>query len=427
MKRWMKALLSGAVIVALTVSMLGYLTQLVERKESYYRFAPFYEQEEPFDVLFLGTSHVSRCVMPMALWQDYGIVSYNMASAGNYLPTTYWVLQDYIKVSHPKLVVIDCYYLSCESKGNDTIEKTHNTLDTIPLSRNKINAIRDMFTGTGHVMEFFWDFVLYHDRWDEIVQNDHVPAKNVTKNSDYLVNVGTPLQFPKIDNSIVQEEDTAGVVYLRKMLEECREKGVQVLLTYLPFPAGEIEQKEANRAALIAKEYGVDYINFLQETVADYSTDVFDVAIDRDGIVNGHLNFSGASKVTDYLGQYIMEHYDISDRRDDANYAGWYDDYKTYTQYKINMLSSQRELKNYLMLLYDKHLSPCVYLAGDGPWRQDGIYSALLENMGIDPQALPEGPTLAVVDNISGKTAYLTGGGGAGYRLRNGGACPNGG
>ncbi|MFQ9446959.1 MAG: hypothetical protein ACLR4A_06040 [Christensenellales bacterium] len=81
-----------------------------------------------------------------------------------------------------------------------------------------------------------------------------------------------------------------------------------MLLVHLPYPANEQQQMDANAVAYIAEDYGLNYIDFVSmDQVADYATDCFDA--------HEHLNPSGARKVSDYLGRYITEHYDVADRR----------------------------------------------------------------------------------------------------------------
>ena len=81
--------------------------------------------------------------------------------------------------------------------------------------------------------------------------------------------------------------------------------------------------------------------------VVDYNTDCYDK--------DSHLNPSGARKVTDYLGQYIMENYNIPDQRQNEAYSFWYQDYDEYIDFKIdNLEENKKNLNNYLMLLYDE-------------------------------------------------------------------------
>ena len=96
----------------------------------------------------------------------------------------------------------------------------------------------------------------------------------------------------------------------------------------------------------IAEAYGVDFIDFVSmDQVTDYATDCFDA--------NEHLNPSGARKVSDYLGRYIAEHYEIADRRGEAAYAAWADDTTAYRTKKLADFQNQGGLESALMLLHD--------------------------------------------------------------------------
>lgn len=72
------------------------------------------------------------------------------------------------------------------------------------------------------------------------------------------------------------------------------------------------------------------------DQVADYATDCFDA--------HEHLNPSGARKVSDYLGRYTTEHYDVDDHRVDAAYTAWADDAAAYAKRNGRTLSVQSDL-----------------------------------------------------------------------------------
>ena len=123
--------------------------------------------------------------------------------------------------------------------------------------------------------------------------------------------------YDLIDEDMATEESgQTGFVYLRKIIEDCQARGIDVLLVHLPYPANEQQQMDANAVAYIAEDYGLNYIDFVSmDQVADYATDCFDA--------HEHLNPSGARKVSDYLGRYITEHYAVDDHRGEAAYAAW--------------------------------------------------------------------------------------------------------
>lgn len=91
MKKIVSAIFSFLAVVVLIVWGLGLLSDITERKESKNKFGNFYQQEEDYDVLFLGSSHILNGVFPMELWRDYGIVSYNLSGHGSRAAVNYWI------------------------------------------------------------------------------------------------------------------------------------------------------------------------------------------------------------------------------------------------------------------------------------------------------------------------------------------------
>lgn len=159
--------------------------------------------------------------------------------------------------------------------------------------------------------------------------------------------------YDLIDEGQAAEEGGWGYAYLRRILGECADRGIEVLLVHLPYIASEEEQMAANAVRYIAEEYGVDYIDFVsQDDTVDYAVDCMDA--------RAHLNASGARKVTDYLGRYIAEHYDVEDRRGQAGWLDWDEDLAVYARDKDDLLRSQSSLASELMLLHDDDYSACV-------------------------------------------------------------------
>lgn len=167
MKKWLKITISSMVTCGLLICILTYFTKITERKSSLVKYESFYSQQEDFNVLFLGTSHVINGIMPMELWKDYGIISYNFGGHANTIATTYWVMENALDYTSPDLVVIDCLGLSEEGKtrlGNAILDESglayiHISFDRIPLSKNKIDGISDILDEYEHKEEFLWTCV----------------------------------------------------------------------------------------------------------------------------------------------------------------------------------------------------------------------------------------------------------------------------
>ena len=395
--------------VCLTVT-----SDIVELKDGDYKYEDFFAEGEDLDVLFLGTSHVIDGIYPMELWKNYGITSYNMGGHGNLLPTTYWMMELALQYTSPSLIVIDCMNLYQNHKTSYMYSQVHQSLDAFPLSLTKIRAVYDLLDdevmdqliadGTVEVAEeripisLLMNFSVYHSRWSELEEDDFQLEINVQKGAEYLTTVAEPNDILSVPVDEKLEEDTIGVLYLKRMIEDCQDRGIDVLLINLPFPAEENDLLSANRVYDIAEEYGINYINFLAMDVVDYETDCADEG--------SHLNASGARKVTSYLGNYITKHYDLTDRRKDPEYSDWDVDYETYREYKIEVMLEQDELEVYLMLLADHNWDAELVLY-DFRILENDSYCRLLENLGIDVDFVKEGG-FNVINVSAGTSASYT-------------------
>lgn len=333
-------------------------SKILERKESLYKQGLFFDQKENIDVIFLGNSHIRGSVYPMEMWNDHGITSYNIASGWSTQVIDYWILKNALDYANPKLVVIDSTIRTYnEDKVYDT-SAVHIQMDVFPLSINKIKMMNDLFDNWGDRIPFLYNFYLYHNRWNELLEEDFKDRGSIIDKINYgsvhSINVSIPNTYPKLDKDDKLEDDTLNVEYLRKMIEECQANGIDVLLTYIPYPANEDRQREANTVYDIASEYNLNYVNFLDLNVVNYNTDCYDS--------DTHLNVSGGHKVTRFLGDYIMKNYDLTDHREDPDYQSWNDSYEDYLKNNMSELIKQRNLDDYLMLLADKNLSCCIYI-----------------------------------------------------------------
>lgn len=57
-KREIKIIINCIITIGITIAFLANSTNLFERKSSDFKYKPFFDQEEDFDVLFMGTSRL---------------------------------------------------------------------------------------------------------------------------------------------------------------------------------------------------------------------------------------------------------------------------------------------------------------------------------------------------------------------------------
>ena len=150
----------------------------------------FYEYADDIDVLFLGNSHAADYV-PMELWEQYGVTSYNLASSGVPMPVTYWTLMNALDYASPKLVVLDCYALEHPDKTS-SLAFTQAALDGFRLGPTKLKAVYDLSTDNDEISEkdrlgLFWPFGSYHDRWKSLSYWDFNKTETYLLGSNYSI------------------------------------------------------------------------------------------------------------------------------------------------------------------------------------------------------------------------------------------------
>ncbi len=388
---------TGKIIVSCIVTLfllfisLLYLNNLMIRKDSEQKFHEFYVQEENFDVLFFGSSHMYNGISPMDLWKEYGIVSYNLASSGCKITASYWVLKNALRYSIPKLVVIDCAYLS-DTKVNQNANYNHRIFDSMPLDRMKLEAIGDLYNGFKDRMSFICPFTLYHERWSELEKKDFEIQYYTGRMGFDPQTTVTEITLPPLVSSSVKDVNNVSTEYLKKMIEECHMNGIDVLLTFIPFNENEDSQNHAAYIQKIADEYDVHYLapDYLLKAV-NVKTDFANSQED-----NSHLNFSGAHKMSDYIGEYIVKHYDIPDQRNNPVYDDWNEYYDQYVNYILSLIKSQDMLDAYLMTIADKNFNIIIDINDLDIWNNRN-YVNLIENLGVDMSEVSDATDFIVI------------------------------
>lgn len=382
--------------LAIIIGGLAALTNITQRKDSVTKYTKFFENAQDYDILYLGTSHVINAFLPMELWGEYGMTAYNLGGHSNTMAINYWVLKNALDYASPKLVVLDCFDISGDTRCNDTFF-AHFSLDALPLSKNKVSAVYDIFSEPDLIplrSDFLFRFSIYHTRWEELSADDFSAGDGIENGANSRIGLAAPASFAPTDATAEVASGNVGLSYFDRILAECESRGIDVLLTYLPYPAPEERWMEANYVQTLAQERGLDYINFLKLGVIDYNTDCYDSA--------SHLNPSGAKKVTHYLGKYIREHYDITDRRGESAYAHWSNDYQRYLGINASQPLGQNDLYIWLMLLSDSYFDCCIYIAPQSTLLADKTVRSLIFNLGkaqsgIDGSALESGSACLIV------------------------------
>lgn len=108
------------------------------------------------------------------------------------------------------------------------------------------------------------------------------------------------------------------------MMALCEENGAQLILVSTPSTLN-WNYARHNSIAAFAAEHGLTYLDMNtmpDEVPVNWETDTRDKG--------DHLNYSGAVKVTRYLGQYLTQRFELPDKRGAADFSSWNDALQHY-------------------------------------------------------------------------------------------------
>lgn len=333
--------------------------KITTRGVSQQKYVKFFSEQQDYDVLFYGSSHVLSGIQPMELWKGYGITSYNLAGHAASLGMSYWVLRESLQYHKPKLVVLDIYDMYAFDQPFMDISFMHYSLDAYPFSKLKFEAVTDLLKNdsTAAKMELLFPFSVYHSRWDEITaesvrQSFDKNLYNPYYGSEARYGVAVPNSIDRVASQDMTDGSEGADDYIRKFVETCRSEDVDVCFMRIPYPASTDNQRAENRVMKLADElkvevidmmYDVDQDGTLNSVVVDWDTDLVDP--------NAHLNALGAYKVSRFLGEWFTRVYGFENKLENPDYESWNEDYKNVYLPALTIdLKLQTDFKTCLML-----------------------------------------------------------------------------
>lgn len=283
----------------------------------------FYKQEEgTVDVLVLGSSHAFVDVNPAILYRNQGIAAYDLCASMQPMWHTYYYLKEALKYQSPKVIVMDVFRIVenfTYSKESKLVKSTYG----MKFSKDKLLSIRESLSEEEQSEAYMYmlEFPAYHSRYVDLVKEDFTGVDLVTPNYKGYYPMFTTQEMIRPDVEHIEETypiEEKTKKYFQMILELAKENEIPVLLVNAPYIMNEDDKKVYNSLEELLKTYDetwqVDYIDFngmYDELGLDFQTDFADY---------DHLNHKGAEKFNNYLSDYLVNHYDLPDRRTDRSF-----------------------------------------------------------------------------------------------------------
>lgn len=314
--------------------LFGQLTQYLRRydDETNEMHAFYDEPKNSIDVLWIGSSPLLRGVSPMLMYQEHGFTGYVRASALQAPAVSYALLEESLQYQNPEVVVLLCDNLFQKYDYVEREGDLRRALDGMKFSSYKWSVIQEVTKADDRQTSLSYLFPLfrYHERWKEINLAEAEPQPllehSFKKGHVYLHDVAPqvyPDGFMQPTGEQVTFDDSA-YDYAQKSIALCKEKGIDVVLLHLPKVSWSFEKSQA--MAQFAEEQQIPYVDFNTKEIQQE----IGLLPEQDYYDKGHVNTKGSKKVSEWLGAYLAERYDLPNHRNDVAYEQWEQDLEQY-------------------------------------------------------------------------------------------------
>lgn len=303
----------------LFVLFLGGIIHLVNLiyipKDEQWARAPYYEDKNTLDVVFIGSSHIQWGIDPHTLWEAYGIPSINYAIPSLDLKNSYFLMRELLDYHTPKVIVMDVFQIHDKNVQVALVNRLSNVLR---LSRNRFEMISsNEGLSFDQKLDYFFPLHLYHTRKLELRDFSFEYQNNERGHFVNFDRVNDDVQFEDVTETAILNEESR--YYIDRIISLAKEHNVPLHFIKVPHPKAHVDTKKLwASVGYIAQQNSVPYIDYNKEQNFNSAGIVYREDIANDSPENGHLNHNGATKLTLHLGKILKGMYNLTDRRGEA-------------------------------------------------------------------------------------------------------------
>lgn len=324
MKKFIKPIIYSLISIFLFAFVnLLFMPKYIEENPDGRITCEFYREKLPSDVIFIGSSTVHSGVSPICLWETYGITSFDRSNSSQTVAISYYTVEETIKIKKPKLVVLDVGFLNKEADYYEepSVRKTADYMRWSKAKYHLIKASEPGFDGK-KLMDYMFPILRYHSRWNDLKSEDFKYAlykPSVTYNGQILsFDAGLP-EEAEFEDTEYEEGliNDINMFYLQMLYDLCNENDVQLMLLKLPRFYSTFSKGCNDQLIDFCKNNNIIY--------KDLQTEIESIGlIKSDYSDTQHLNSYGAEKLSIYLGEYLVNTYNLPNHSTDSMYINEY-------------------------------------------------------------------------------------------------------
>ncbi|MEZ4881732.1 MAG: hypothetical protein R2775_05065 [Flavobacteriaceae bacterium] len=300
-------------------------------------------KKENIDIIFYGSSHSFTCYNPLIINNITKTTSYNLGSDALLMSLTDLVLEQSLKKTKPKLIILEVYKGTITAPS-DTKEAKGYQLRALDLVSNfsfkKYTEVERIYNKNEYLGVLF-PLIRNHTDWNSKNFSSFSKRVNFDPNDFYYggyVGYGTIIgekdNRSKYENFRNQEKrkNNKDTLLNNKIKEDiaaflkiANEQNIPVLAVTSPDLRAIYENYYLyDEFRIFFDKFNVPYLN-----LNDYY-DELDLSV-NDFRDPGHLNRTGGTKASKFLANYLNEHYKFDDRSSEST---WQSINKKYLDFK---------------------------------------------------------------------------------------------
>lgn len=323
-----KKIISISVLLAFLLVGFTYLNKVFSTSHYYVNTTEDFKvlaKESNIDLIFYGSSHVYTAYNPLVFSKINKAIAFNLGSDALRVTVTDLVLEESLKYTKPKLVILEVYRHSIVFPATDEGKGFQlRALDFISnFSLLKLNKVRNIYDSKEYLGVYF-PLIRNHDKWydnnyldlsrkvvfdpsENFYFNGFLGSNLIIDGKDREQYKGFRVKQTYVDSSksVINEPAKEDI---RNFVSIAKKAGVEVLIISSPDPRFKYWNyyffDEMNK---FCDSLGVPYLN-LNEYYDDMDLKITDF---KD---NSHLNTVGSIKASKFLANYLETSYTFKDR-----------------------------------------------------------------------------------------------------------------
>ncbi len=296
----------------------------------------FYGNKDELDIVNVGSSSVTVYWSPLQAWNEHGFTSYNFSSNALASETVLPMIKEVLKYQLPELFIIDLRRFTVELAQRSEMN-VRNLTDNMNYSLDRLKFIMDIVPNKmeddidDNIYNYIFDIAKYHENWKTLSDEQLESSRNKTYDkakgfmtySRISYNLSNFEDFS--DHTKISKPSDYNDKLFEELLEYISDIDTQFLFLVSPYSESEEEREWYNYYEQRILENGHKYFNTNNHREEMDLIDVRSNYYDK-----FHLNVIGSEKYTTYLGNFLVENYDLPDRREDENFSHWNSEYEEF-------------------------------------------------------------------------------------------------